>query len=131
MHPNWHNTPGPKLDPEYEKAWEGFKPKRVERKATGCAEFDDFRAKMEEFVRKNHLARMEAEEKLTEKQVAEVILQALASGDLMKHVVVGTPHRQAVTYIPYREHERLQSRIRHLEQLLAEHGIMEEAHAIT
>lgn len=56
-----------------------------------------------ELVRKHQLA----VETLTEHQLAEAIRQAIASGDFMRHVV--TDGRQAVTYIPWREVERLRA----------------------
>lgn len=48
-----------------------------------------------------------AVESLTEQQLAEVMRQAISSGDLMRLVVIDG--RQAVTYIPYREIESLRS----------------------
>ena len=53
-------------------------------------------------------------EALTANQLATVIGQALASGDIIKHVRV-TDHAQAVLYIPYAEREHLDSRVRQLE----------------
>lgn len=57
---------------------------------------------LDDFVRKHRLA----VESLTEKQLAEAIRQALASGDFMRAVVVADG-RQSVNYIPWREAERL------------------------
>lgn len=56
-----------------------------------------------DLIRKHNLA----VEALTEQQLAEAIRQAIAAGDFMRHVV--TDGRQAVTYIPWREVERLRS----------------------
>ncbi len=58
----------------------------------------------EELVRKHNLA-IEA---LTEQQLADVIRQAIASGDLMRYVSHDGA-AQAVTYIPRREIGRLRA----------------------
>lgn len=63
-------------------------------------------------------------DQLTEAQLAEVITQMLASGDIIKNVVVGSD-AQSVTYIPYAECEVLRSRIHRLENLLKLHDIEE------
>lgn len=55
-----------------------------------------------ELVQKHQLA----VENLTEQQLAEAIRQAIASGDFMRNIVVDGP-AQAVTYLPWREVERL------------------------
>jgi len=57
-----------------------------------------------ELVRKHNLA-IEA---LTQQQLADVIRQAIASGDIMRHVSHDGA-AQAVTYIPRREIERLRA----------------------
>lgn len=53
-------------------------------------------------------------ERLTEAQFVDALKQALASGDFMRHIQVGSS-AQAVTYVPFREVEALRSRIRELE----------------
>lgn len=58
-----------------------------------------------------------AVEKLTERQMGDVILQAIKAGDFMVHVATD-PDRQAVTYLPYRDVEALKARIRELEEEL-------------
>ena len=63
-----------------------------------------------QLVRQHNLA----VETLTEQQLAEVIRQAIASGDIMRNVVVDRSDpmmdgEQSVTYIPFREVERLRS----------------------
>ena len=53
---------------------------------------------LEGLVRKHHLA----VDALTEQQLAEVIRQAIASGDLIRNVIQDGS-AQSVTYIPWRE----------------------------
>ena len=66
-------------------------------------------------------ARNIAIEDLTQKQVADALLQAIASGDFQR--LVTTNDRQCVIYIPFAESERLKSEIKRLESILTEHGI--------
>ena len=66
-----------------------------------------------------------AENTLTESQFIEAMRQALACGDFVKYCTAGESsvvdgryiyeHRQAVSYEPFREVERLKARIRELE----------------
>ena len=79
-----------------------------------------FQASVEELIRKHHLA----VEELTEQQLAKVLAQMLASGDIMRYVRVGD-FAQCLSYVPYREVERLRGQIQKLKQLLQEHGIEE------
>lgn len=69
---------------------------------------------IETFLREHQIAC----EQLTEKQLAAVILDAMASGDLIRNVRV-SDNAQSVIYIPYAESERLKSRIAYLESVLA------------
>ena len=62
-----------------------------------------------EFVRRHNLA----VEALTEKQLAEVIRQAIASGDIVRNVM-SDGSAQAITYIPYREVSRLRDQYHEL-----------------
>ena len=80
----------------------------------------DIQKHIEELTRKHHLAA----EELTEKQFVEALRQAIAAGDFVRFVTQdGT--RQGVVYIPFRECERLKTRIEKLEKLLKEKGIDE------
>ena len=57
-----------------------------------------------EFVREHNLA----VEDLTEQQLAEALRQAITAGDFQRCVMnEGGTHKQAVTYLPYREVSRL------------------------
>lgn len=67
---------------------------------------------VEELVRKYTLA----VESLTEKQLAEVIRQVIACGDLAWYVRV-TDNAKMVVYVPYAEAERLRARIREVESV--------------
>jgi len=63
-----------------------------------------------ELVKKHALATKE----LDEQQLTEVIMQQIASGDIMKHVHYGwsnfgTGHKQEITYIPFRGIEQLKA----------------------
>lgn len=62
---------------------------------------------------------------LTERQLVDVIRQALACGDLQCLVRGnGSPaHSQAVVYMPFAGAQRLRARLRVLEQKLREFGI--------
>jgi len=62
-----------------------------------------------ETVRKHNLA----VESLTEQQLAEVIRQAIASGDIVRNVT-HDGSAQAITYIPYREVSRLRDQYHEL-----------------
>lgn len=62
-----------------------------------------------EIVRKHSLA----VESLTEQQLAEVIRQAIASGDIVRNVM-HDGSAQAITYIPYREVSRLRDQYHEL-----------------
>lgn len=64
---------------------------------------------IEAVVRRHGIATNE----LTETQMAEVIKQAIASGDLMRHVRIDT-NAQAVSYIPYRELTEVQAKYNEL-----------------
>lgn len=60
-------------------------------------------------------------ELLTEKQLAELILQLIASGDIIRNIM--PPHHsydfgQSVDYVPFRRVEGLEGRIKELEQQL-------------
>lgn len=57
-----------------------------------------------EFVRKHQLA----VESLTEQQVADAICQMIRSGDFMRNLV-SDGSAQSVTYVPFREVERLKA----------------------
>lgn len=71
---------------------------------------------VEKVLRERHA---EALDKLTREQFITVMGEALASGDFMRHVLVGGEREgQMVTYEPYREQERLKARIRELEALI-------------
>ena len=87
---------------------------------------EEYEKAVTDLIRKHEIAC----EQLTEKQLASVIMQALASGDLIKQVVVSS-HAQAVIYVPYAEVGSLRSRITHLESLLLDqYGIEEPMSAI-
>lgn len=79
---------------------------------------DKYQGAINELVRRYNLAC----EKLTEKQLAVVIRQAIACGDISVHVRV-EDNARGVVYIPYREHDHLSRRVRHLEELIKFHGI--------
>lgn len=81
---------------------------------------DKYQAAIQELIRKHDLAC----EELTANQLAVVIRQALASGDIIKQVRV-TDNAQNIIYIPYAETDRLRSRVRYLEELLKQNGIEE------
>ena len=68
----------------------------------------------EDLIQKHNLA----VESLTEQQLAEVIRQAIASGDFVRNIVVDS-NSQAVVYEPYREVARLRERIEELEKALS------------
>ena len=74
--------------------------------------------RISELIREHALAH----EQFTEKQLADLIRQVLASGDIIRHVVRSSG-AQAVVYIPYEGREKLLSRIQHLEDLLEAQGI--------
>ena len=84
---------------------------------------DKYQDAIKELIEKEHLAC----EELTKKQLAEVIRQALACGDLMIMVSQSSLHppSQCAVYIPYADEERLRSRVRYLEGLLKQNGIEE------
>jgi hypothetical protein len=70
-----------------------------------------------ELVRKHGLA----ENSLTEHQLAQVIRDALASGDIQRHVRFdGVSQSQMVTYIPYFGVESLRSENARLKQRIVE-----------
>lgn len=58
-----------------------------------------------------------AHERLTEKQIADAIRQALLAGDFTMHVVAETG-AQTVTYIPYQGVEELRDEVRRLKSLI-------------
>lgn len=64
-------------------------------------------------------------EKLTERQLAEVVTQAILCGDIIRNVRVGSPHAQSVVYVPYAESERLRSEIHRLKEFIKERGLEE------
>lgn len=70
-----------------------------------------FTEAIQELIRKHHLA----SEALTEQQLAEVIRQALASGDLVKYVRV-RDNGQQIVYAPFMEVERLRSQLEELQE---------------
>lgn len=76
---------------------------------------------LEKFVKEHNIAI----DGLTEKQVAAAFRQAIAAGEFTRHlrVIPGRADAQAVTYIPFREVERLEARIKALEELLDDHDI--------
>lgn len=76
---------------------------------------------MEDLIEKHQIKCRE----LDGKQLAGVIVQALACGDIQKLVVAGTGS-QSIIYIPFSDAERLKSRIRLLEDLLDKHEIKED-----
>jgi hypothetical protein len=78
------------------------------------------RKAIDDLIREQNLAC----EELTKWQLTEVIKQALASGDIIRQVRLND-NGQSVIYVPFAEHERLQGRIRFLEELLKKHGIEE------
>lgn len=61
------------------------------------------------------------DEKLTENQMAEALKQALACGDFVRniHLSRSGSYQSNVTYIPYREVERLKSQIKRLNDALS------------
>lgn len=61
-------------------------------------------------------------EELTKKQIASVMIQALACGDIVKICRVND-QTQDVIYIPFSESARLHAEIRRLEAILDQHGI--------
>ena len=80
-------------------------------------------ALVEKLVREHQIAH----DKFTEQQMADLILQMLASGDIIRHVRA-SDGAQAVVYIPYAETERHLSRIKFLESILKERGINPDVH---
>ena len=85
----------------------------------------EFAAAYESVMERLAKAHVEAVDKLTREQFIEAMAQAIECGDFMRHVIVGETvavgnsmtcsHRQGVSYVPYREVERLKARIRELE----------------
>ena len=78
--------------------------------------------KMERAVRKFSQAHARAVDKLTKKQVAEVIEQILKSGDIARYLDSGG-YQQTVVYIPFQREQQLKARIQVLETCLKEHGV--------
>lgn len=74
-----------------------------------------FNKALEELITANNLA----VENLTKSQFLAVLEQMIQSGDFLRHVCVDL-NSQQVTYIPYRETERLKSKIIELEKELTE-----------
>lgn len=56
-------------------------------------------------------------EEMTERQVMEAFLQACACGDFQRLVKIN-PESQAVTYVPFRNEQRLKARVRQLEEAI-------------
>lgn len=79
---------------------------------------DKYQTAIRELIRKHNLAC----EELTANQLAVVIRQAIASGDIIKQVRV-TDNAQNIIYIPYADVERLRRRVRYLEELLKQNGV--------
>jgi phytoene/squalene synthetase len=63
-----------------------------------------------EFVREHQIAH----DQFTERQMAELIRQMLASGDIIRNV--RTDGAQNVIYVPYADMERMRSRMRLVEE---------------
>lgn len=78
---------------------------------------EPFLAQYREAILKSVRARNIAVEALTEEQTCEVFMQAIASGDIIRNVVVNSD-LQSVVYMPYAERESLLSRIKELEDAL-------------
>lgn len=81
------------------------------------AEFEDaFKDAFKALVREHMLA----VNKLTGDQLAEAIRQACACGDFQRYVVVNKDgaSAQQVIYVPFAEKQRLEARIRDLEEQL-------------
>ena len=97
-----------------------FRPPANPRFAASGSFDDKYQSAIQELIRKHNLAC----EELTANQLAVVIRQALASGDIIKQVRV-TDNAQNIIYIPYAEADRLRSRVRYLEELLKQNGIEE------
>lgn len=76
---------------------------------------DEFDKAFKQLVERHQIAAAE----LTERQLAEALKQALACGDFQMHVRA-SDNAQAITYIPYREHEQLKARIKELEAIIAD-----------
>jgi len=70
------------------------------------SEFSDPKADLTKAIDDLVLKHRLAVDSLTEKQLAEVIRQAIASGDFVRHITQDGS-KQSVSYIPWREVERL------------------------
>lgn len=84
---------------------------------------DKYQTAIEDLVKQKNLAC----EELTAEQLALVIRQALACGDIIRLVRV-TDSAQNVIYLPYAEAESLRNRIRDLEEALKQNGIPSVPH---
>jgi hypothetical protein len=66
--------------------------------------------------------RSDAESKLTRDQFIECLRQALACGDFIRQVVVGS-NAQGMIYIPFAREQELEGRVKELQDQLRHHGI--------
>ena len=71
----------------------------------------EINGQIERLVKEHQLA----QEQLTEKQLVEVIRQAIAAGDFIRFVNQDKDS-QAIVYLPFAEKERLEARIKDLEE---------------
>ena len=78
-------------------------------------------AELKELIRKHQITC----EELTSTQLAQVFKQMIEAGDIRRFVRADNGD-QAVVYTPGEGTDRLRSRIRELEELLAKHGIKED-----
>jgi hypothetical protein len=74
-----------------------------------------FKKALEELVTANNLAA----ENLTKSQFLAVLEEMIKSGDFLRHICFDRSGQQ-VTYLPYRETERLKSKIFELEKEIEE-----------
>lgn len=76
----------------------------------------DYEAAFAELIEKHRIAAKE----LDERQLADVIKQMIASGDIYKLIA---PNGQQFVYLPFAEVERLKERIRDLEERCENNGV--------
>lgn len=67
----------------------------------------DLHAEIEKIIEQS----MAAVEGLTREQLAEAFVQAIKAGDFVRYVLVGGPHAQQVTYLPWQDAERLKRKL--------------------
>lgn len=72
-------------------------------------------ALIEQFIHEHQLA----VEQFTKKQLADLLRQLFASGDIVKYVVSDGSNRQALVYLPFNTDERHRTEIAELKKHIA------------